>query len=99
MDNSFLTQITNGTIDAVETGRGGSFVLVSYSDCPTCSRDNQQIRLNVTGNNFGRKQQPDTDNGLKSRHDRKRRLLQCHNKKYPAAVRSVCHTSDKKTTK
>ncbi len=50
MDNNFLTQITNGTIDAVETGRGGSFVLVSYSDCPTCSRDNQQIRLNVTGN-------------------------------------------------
>ena len=50
MDNNFLTQITNGTIDAVETGRGGSFVLVSYSDCPNCNRDNQQIRLNVTGN-------------------------------------------------
>jgi len=50
MDNDFLTQITNGTIDAVETGRSGSFVLVSYSDCPSCSRNNQQIRLNVTGN-------------------------------------------------
>lgn len=50
MDNNFLTQITNGTIEAVETGRSGSFVLVSYSDCPNCNRDNQTIRLNVTGN-------------------------------------------------
>lgn len=50
MDNDFLTQITNGTIDAVETGRSGSFVLVSYSDYPNCNRNNQQIRLNVTGN-------------------------------------------------
>lgn len=50
MDNTFLTQITNGTIDEIETGRNGSFVLVSYRDCPNCSRDNQAIRLNV-GNN------------------------------------------------
>lgn len=44
MDNSFLTQITNATIQTVESGRGGSFVVVSHS------RDNQVIRLNVTGN-------------------------------------------------
>ena len=50
MDNSFLTQITNATIETVESGRGGSFVVVSYSDCPNCNRDNQVIRLNVTGN-------------------------------------------------
>lgn len=50
MDNSFLTQITNATIDEIETGRNGSFVLVSYRDCPNCNRDNQMIRLNV-GNN------------------------------------------------
>ncbi|MDE5825933.1 MAG: hypothetical protein K2N44_11350 [Lachnospiraceae bacterium] len=50
MDNTFLTQITNGMIEDVETGRNGSFVLVSYRDCPNCSRDNQTIRLNV-GNN------------------------------------------------
>lgn len=50
MDNSFLTQITNGTIEAIETSRNGSFVLVSYSDCPNCNRNNQTIRLNV-GNN------------------------------------------------
>lgn len=50
MDNTFLTQITNGTIDAIETGRNGSFVMVSYSDCPNCNHNNQTIRLNV-GNN------------------------------------------------
>ena len=50
MDNNFLTQLTNGTIEAIETGRGGSFVLVSYPDCPSCNHDNQQIRLNITGN-------------------------------------------------
>ena len=50
MDNTFLTQITNGTIEEIEMGRNGSFVLVSYRDCPNCSRDNQTIRLNV-GNN------------------------------------------------
>jgi len=49
MDNSFLTQITNATIESVETGRSGSFVLVSYSDCPNCNNDNQVIRLNVSG--------------------------------------------------
>jgi len=50
MDNTFLTQITNGIIEEVETGRNGSFVLVSYKECPNCGRDNQTIRLNV-GNN------------------------------------------------
>ena len=46
MDNTFLTQITNGRVEAVETGRNGSFVLVSSRDCPNCGRD-QTIRLNV----------------------------------------------------
>ncbi len=50
MDNTFLTQITNGTIEEVETGRNGSFVLVSYRDCPNCGRDDQTIRLNVSDN-------------------------------------------------
>ncbi|MDE7029901.1 MAG: hypothetical protein K2P63_07975 [Lachnospiraceae bacterium] len=50
MDNTFLTQITNGTVEDVETGRDGSFVLVSYSDCPNCGRERDTIRLNV-GNN------------------------------------------------
>lgn len=50
MDNTFLTQITNGTIEEVETGRNGSFVLVSYRDCPNCGRDSQTIRLNVSNN-------------------------------------------------
>ena len=50
MDQNFLTQITNATIEAVESNRNNSFVLISYSDCPNCNRDNQQIRLNVTGN-------------------------------------------------
>ncbi len=50
MDNTFLTQITNGTIEDVETGRNGSFVLVSYRDCPNCGMDNQTIRLNVSNN-------------------------------------------------
>ena len=50
MDNTFLAQITNGTIESVETGRDGSFVLVSGTDCPGCGRDRQTIRLNV-GNN------------------------------------------------
>ncbi|MDE7478069.1 MAG: hypothetical protein K2M91_08985 [Lachnospiraceae bacterium] len=50
MDNTFLTQITNGIIESVETGRNGSFVLVSYRECPNCGRDSQTIRLNV-GNN------------------------------------------------
>ena len=50
MDNTFLTQITNGTIEEVETGRNGSFVLVSYRDCPNCGRQDQTIRLNVSNN-------------------------------------------------
>ncbi len=50
MDNNFLTQITNGTIEEVESGRNGSFVLVSYRDCPNCGRADQTIRLNVSGN-------------------------------------------------
>lgn len=50
MDNTFLTQITNGTIEEVETGRNGAFVLVSYRDCPNCGRDSQTIRLNVSDN-------------------------------------------------
>lgn len=49
MDNTFLTQITNGRVEAVETGRNGSFVLVSSRDCPNCGRD-QTIRLNVVSN-------------------------------------------------
>ncbi|MDE6221342.1 MAG: hypothetical protein K2G51_13115, partial [Lachnospiraceae bacterium] len=50
MDNTFLTQITNGRIEDVESGRNGSFVLVSSRDCPNCGRDNQTIRLNVGSN-------------------------------------------------
>lgn len=50
MDNNFLTQITNAIIETVESGRSGSFVVVSYSDCPNCNRDNQTIRLNISGN-------------------------------------------------
>ena len=50
MDNTFLTQITNGKIEDVEAGRNGSFVLVSYRDCPNCGMDNQTIRLNVSNN-------------------------------------------------
>lgn len=50
MDNTFLTQITNGRVEDIETGRNGSFVLVSSRDCPNCGRDLQTIRLNV-GNN------------------------------------------------
>ena len=46
----FLTQITNGIIEEVETGRNSSFVLVSYNDCPNCDSPDQMIRLNV-GNN------------------------------------------------
>lgn len=49
MDNTFLTQITNGTIEEIAAGRNGSFVLVSYRDCPNCGRDNE-IRLNISGN-------------------------------------------------
>lgn len=49
MDNTFLTQITNGRVEAVETGRNGSFVLVSSRDCPNCGRD-QTIRLNFGSN-------------------------------------------------
>lgn len=50
MDNTFLTQITNGNIEDVEAGRNGSFVLVSYRDCPNCGMDSQTIRLNVSNN-------------------------------------------------
>ncbi|MCI9387786.1 MAG: hypothetical protein K1W36_12775 [Lachnospiraceae bacterium] len=50
MDNTFLAQITNGTIENVEIGRDGSFVLVSSAECPGCGRGRQTIRLNV-GNN------------------------------------------------
>lgn len=48
MDNAFLTQLTNGIIENIESGRNGSFVIVSYRDCPTCS--GETIRLNI-GNN------------------------------------------------
>ena len=50
MDNTFLEQITNGIVESVETGRNGSFVLVSNTECPGCGRNSQTIRLNV-GNN------------------------------------------------
>lgn len=50
MDNTFLTQITNGIIESVEAGRNGSFVLVSDAECPGCGRNGQTMRLNV-GNN------------------------------------------------
>lgn len=49
MDNAFLTQLTGGRVDDVESGRNGSFVLISHAECTECDR-NQTIRLNV-GNN------------------------------------------------
>lgn len=48
MDDTFLTQITNGIIEEIEQGRNGSFVLVSYSDCSDCGSGTQVIRLNVS---------------------------------------------------
>ncbi len=50
MDNTFLAQITNGTIERVESNRNGSFVLVSYTECPHCDNGNQMMRLNVGEN-------------------------------------------------
>ena len=50
MDNTFLAQITNGTVERVESNRNGSFVLVSYTECPHCDNGNQMMRLNVGEN-------------------------------------------------
>lgn len=49
MDNAFLAQLTGGLVEQVESGRNGSFVLISHAECTECDR-NQTIRLNV-GNN------------------------------------------------
>lgn len=46
MDDTFLTQITNGTIEDINISRNGTFILVSYTEGP--GRREQTIRLNVT---------------------------------------------------
>lgn len=50
MDNAFLAQVTNARIERVESGRNGSFVIVSGGECTNCGNTNDTIRLNVGEN-------------------------------------------------
>lgn len=50
MDNAFIAQITNGRIERVESGRNGSFVIISGGKCTNCNNTNDTIRLNVGEN-------------------------------------------------
>lgn len=50
MDNAFLAQVTNARIERVESGRNGSFVVVSGGECTNCGNANETLRLNVGEN-------------------------------------------------
>ena len=47
-DNSTI-RISNGIIENISFDNNGTFVTISYADCPNCARD-QRVRL-VVGNN------------------------------------------------